>query len=113
MASAKLIFQLHAIRAWRPLAPWPFSRQSTYGVSRSPTFAAPMTEGRPEEGHEGSGPLGSANGERPPDDENGVGDPACWLDLVCFECGRLGGHVPGCSSGAKAAEAQAPLSSPP
>jgi Protein of unknown function (DUF3565) len=26
------------------------------------------------------------------------GDPACWTDRVCPECGALGAHRPGCPS---------------
>ncbi len=31
------------------------------------------------------------------------GDPACWLNLVCEECGAVTseGHRPGCSSAAR------------
>jgi hypothetical protein len=27
------------------------------------------------------------------------GDPACWADRVCPECGALGGHRPDCING--------------
>lgn len=79
-----------------------------HGVPRNGP-ALPMTEGGPEKDSDVLGSLGSAIDERLIDDEADAGDPACWVHLVCFECGQLGGHLPDCSSGANAAEAQAAL----
>lgn len=41
------------------------------------------------------------------------GDAACWLNLVCPQCGELGGHRSGCPLAGLGAEVEAGRPAPP
>jgi hypothetical protein len=72
-----------------------------------------------DDGNDGRPPAAIGDGTGEPDDLTGdgavdlradreAGDAACWLPLVCPECGELGGHRPGCSVAAGTAGEERP-----
>ncbi|MGD0371007.1 MAG: hypothetical protein ABSC16_04810 [Candidatus Dormibacteria bacterium] len=55
--------------------------------------------------------IGDGAADVPGDGAGEGGDAACWLHLVCPECGELGGHLPGCRV-AETAGGQGPAGDP-